>query len=446
MSVMRVQSIESIGCTLSSARRSALALCVAAIAICGAACSRKAAPKPAPASDSASATPEAKTPPEVPSDPVEAAIFQVVQHCTFNEEHAVISKCDNNEKQAAIRDFNTGKLSRVDAFPKLVDALGSSDKKRSITASKLFESAFRNSFGTSKMEQVNKEAATKLLELLGTLPQRQVMQVAPAVVHAAMLTGQQAELYKVLDEHPAKDLRANAYIYLLRYGTLSELPKIQALVGGDDERVAASAVEALRRMPGQSPEDTQRICQFVQPLADDARAPVAGKAMAQLVACGGEYLDAALSAVQKQLKAGSLAAAVVRGFDQTCVSHRGKTQGNPAQCARLRSLLEQTVADAKQVPDARQFALLGLGLQFPDAATLKVAEKYVASEDKRLKSAAERVTRSVSAKLKGAAASGAPGAKPGPGATVPGGVPARAKAKNPTGQSAAPGSPAPNAP
>src|SRR5690606_17360537 len=147
---------------------------------------------------------------------------------------------------------------------------------------------------------------------------------------------------------------------------------------------------------------------------------------------------------QKQQKAGALAAAVVRGFDQTCVSHRGKTQGSPAQCTRLRTLLEQTVADVKQTPDTRQFALLGLGLQFPDAATLKVAERYVSADDKRLKSAAERVTRSVSAKLKGGAgAPGAASANLGPRATVPGGVPPRAKAGNPSGQAAAPGAATP---
>lgn len=399
---MRAQFIESVGRPLGAraARRLALAVtCWAAVGAFSGACSRKAAPKPAPdAVTAAVAVSEGKV---VPSDPVEAAIFRIVEHCTFNEEHAVISKCDNNEKQTAIRDYNTGKLSRTEAFPKLIEALASPDRKRSVVASKLLESAFRNSFGTSKTEQVNKESATKLLGLLQTLPERQVSQVAPAAVHAAMLTGQQAELYKALDEHPSKDLRASAYVYLLRYGTLKELPKIQALVQGPDERVAASAIEALRRMPSQTPEDSKQVCDFVKPLAHDARGPVAGKATAQLVACGGEYLDTALTAAQKQQKEGVLAAAVVRGFDQTCIAHRGQSRGSDAQCARLRSFLEQVIPDAKQTVDARQFALLGLGLQFPDESTVKVAEKYVTAEDKRIKSAAERVVRSVGAKLKG---------------------------------------------
>jgi hypothetical protein len=445
---MRAQSIENVGRSsgMSVTRRAAFAVtCLALFGVFGGACSRKSAPKPAPAASAEEA--EEKVAAQVPSDPVEAAIFQVVEHCSFNEEHAVISKCENNEKQSAIRDFNTGKLSRTEAFPKLVEALASSDKKRSVVASKLFESAFRNSFGTSKTDEVNKGAATRLLGLLQTLPERQVTQVAPAAVHAAMLTGQQAELYKALDEHPNKDLRASAYVYLLRYGTLKELPKIQSLVQGPDERVAASAVEALRRMPGQSPEDIKQICEFVKPLAQDARPAVAGKAMAQLVACGGEYLDTALTATQQQQKAGALNAAVVRGFDQTCVAHRGQTQGTKGQCTRLRSVLEQVLADTKLEPDARQFALLGLGLQFPDGATLKIAEKYLTAEDKRVKSAAERVVRSVGAKLKG----GPQGAnqvnpKSLPHGTAPYVVPPRAKVAAPAGQAAPAGPQAPKAP
>lgn len=362
----------------------------------------------------------------VPSDPIEAALYSVAQHCTFNEEHAVISKCENNEKQVVIRDFNTGKMSRTDAFPKLVEALSSSDRKRSIVASKLLESAFRNSFGTTKPEEVNKDSAAKLLGLLRTLPERQVSQVAPAAVHAAMLTGQQADLYKTLDELPNKDARASAYVYLLRYGTLAELPKIQSLVQGDDERVAASAIEALRRMPGQKPEEQKQVCDFVRPLASDARAPVAGKATAQLVACGGEYLDAAIVAAQKLQKDVNLDAAIVRGFDQTCVMHRGQTLGTPEQCKKLRSVLEQFLADSKLNSDARQFALLGLGLQFPDEATAKLAEKYLNSDDKRLRSAAERVSRSVGAKLKSP-----PSAKPGAGAPATGRRPASQPATPP---------------
>lgn len=372
--------------------------CLIGVIAAGGACTRKAAPKTE--QSGVETTAPAKSADAIPADPVEAALHQIVTHCGFNEQHAVISRCENNEKQSAIRDFNTGKLSRTAAFPILVDALGSTERKRSIAASKLFESAFRNSFGTNSQVEVDKAAAAKMVNLLATLPERQVVQIAPAAVHAAMLTGQQAALYKVLDESPHKELRSSAYVYLLRYGTLAELPKIQSLVQGDDERVATSALEALRRMPAQRPEDLKTVCEFVKPLAEDPRGPVAGKAISQMVTCGGEYIDAALAAAEAARKESKLTAPVVRGLDQTCIQHRGQASGSTQQCARLRTLLEGTLSDTKAGEEARQFALLSLGMQFPDEGTSKLAEKYTSSEDKRLKSAAERVVRSVSAKLK----------------------------------------------
>lgn len=393
-------------------------------------CSRKVPPKP---ETSPTESPTVNVVTEVPSDPVEGLIHNIVQHCTFNETHAVISKCANNEKQSAIRDFNTGKLSRAEALPKLVAALAGPDKKRSVTASKLLESAFRNSLGTVNPAEVNKQAAAELVKLLSTLPERQASQVAPVTVHAAMLTGQQTALYKALDEHPNPDLRATAYVYLLRYGTLAELPKIQSLVEGKEEKVAASAVDALRRMPGRKPEDIKQICEFVKPLVEDQRVVVAGKATAQLVTCGGEYLDAALSAAHKRQKDATLSAPVVRGFDQTCTMQQGKSAGTEPQCNSLRMLLTQSLGNTKLNEETRQFSLLGLGMQFQDETTLKLAEKYINTDEKRIKTAAERVIRSVGGRLKSkgtvAGPTGAPRLPPTPPKAVGG---ARTKPVAPT--------------
>lgn len=333
------------------------------------------------------------------SHPMDIAIQSIVNHCAINEENAVIGQCDGRQKQTTIRDLNTGKIPRVEAFQKLVAAAASPDKKRSVVGSKLLESTFRNSLGAGAGSEVSKEAAAELIAQLAKLPDRQAMQAAPSAVHAGMLTGQQAALYKVLDEHPNRDLRVTAYVYLMRYGTLDELPKIRSLVEGTDERVAASAVESLRRMPAQKPEDKTRICEFVKPFARDQRSVVAGKATAQLVTCAGEYLDEAIAAAEKAYKEATLGAAVVRGLDQTCTKHRNQTAGTLEQCSKVRTLLEQVLEDTKADIEARQFALLGLGLQFQDEATLKLAKKYAEAEDRRLRSASERVVRNLTAKL-----------------------------------------------
>lgn len=376
----------SLGLTLVAAACSALTL---------SACGRKSSSN----AGAEATTPSASTAAPVSSHPMDVAIQSIVDHCLINEENAVIGQCSGGQRQTTIRELNTGKISRPEAFLKLVAAVAATDKKRSVVGSKLLESTFRNSLGAGAGNEVSKEAAAELIGQLAKLPDRQAMQVAPSAVHAAMLTGQQAALYKVLDEHPNRDLRVTAYVYLMRYGTLNELPKIQGLVEGSDERVAASAVESLRRMPGQKAEDKTRICDFVKPLARDSRSAVAGKATAQLVTCAGEYLDEAIAAAGKAHKEATLGAAVIRGLDQACTLHRNKTAGTPEQCNKVRSLLEQVLDDTKLDADVRQFALLGLGLQFQDEATLKLAKKYAEAEDRRLRSASERVVRNLTAKL-----------------------------------------------
>ena len=324
----------------------------------------------------------------------------------------MVSKCKGNEKQKLVRQLNSGKISRAEALPVLVRAVADEDKKLSIAASKTLEGAFRNSFGDVNRENVDKADAKKLLNLVTTLPKRQASQVAPAAVHAAVLSGQTEELYKVLDAHPNKDLRASAYVYLMRYASLAELPKVKSLVAGEDPRVAASALESLRRMPGQTDEQKKEICDFVSPLVADSRSPVAAKAVSISTTCGGSYVDAALSEADKRLATGKLNAAFVRGFDQLCLDRRGKTFGTEAQCARERRWLETILAKKELANDARQFALLGLGLQFPDEKTAKLAEAHSKSDNKRLKSAAQRVSRSVASKMKRAQTKQSSASKP----------------------------------
>lgn len=377
------------------------------------------------------------------ADPVSSALRAIAENCTINEQHAVVSKCKSNEKQRLVRQLNAGKVSRAEALPLLVNALGAEDKKLSIAASKTLEGAYRNSFGDVGTDGVDAQVAKNLLEQVGKLPKRQAMQVAPAAVHAAVLSGQTQELYKVLDEHPNKDMRASAYVYLMRYASLDQLPKIKDLVEGEDARVAASALESLRRMPGQTDEQKAQICDFVSPWVSDPRPSVAGKAVSLSSTCGGKYVDVALAEAEKRAAGGDLSAAFVRGFDQLCLDRRGKTYGTGEQCKRERRWLEAVLAKKALGEDVRQFALLGLGLQFPDDKTAALANTYAAADEKRLKSAAQRVARSVASKQKRGQAVGATAAK-GPGASqakpTPASKPSPAPGVKPAGSAAGPAS------
>ncbi len=319
----------------------------------------------------------------------------------------------------------------------LVGALSPADgndeqKQRSVVASKTLESAFRNSWGEKPEQVATKESAKKLIDVLPKLPPRQATQVVPSVVHAAMLTGQQQELYAVLDALPSPELRASGYSFVLRYGAFTELPKLKALIQGQEEVVATSAVEALRRIPSPNDEQKKQVCDLLQSVASDPRPTVAGKVAAQLVNCGGAAVDALLTQAEAHLKKGEVPAAFVRAFDLLCLNRAGKVLGSEAQCKRERTWLEGVTANAKVNLEARQAALLGLGLQFPDDETEKLASKYANGDNAELKAVAQRVVRNVVAKRERTSPHGAASAG------VVSGTSPTAAAASPNAASAAP--------
>lgn len=380
--------------------RTGLGLVLACCVALGSGCERK--PEKVEPADKGEAEEVSAAKVETPQS-IEERVAAVSANCSVDTQTGVISRCKNNEKQGLVRDINTGKLPRAEVLPVLVAALtpeegNDEQKQRSIVASKTLESAFRNSWGDKPDQVVTKDIAKKLIEVLPKLPARQATQVIPSVVHAAMLTGQQQELYTMLDALPGVELRASGYAFVLRYGTLSELPKLKSLIQGQEEVVATSAVEALRRVPSPSEEQKQQICELLQSVSTDPRPVVAGKVAAQLVNCGGAAVDALLSHGETQLKKGDLPASFVRAFDLLCLSRGGKVIGTEAQCKKERSFLEAIVANTKLNAEARQAALLGLGLQFPDAETEKLATKYANSNNTDLKAVAQRVVRNVVAK------------------------------------------------
>jgi hypothetical protein len=387
--------------TVETVLRTGLALVLALGFTTGCECERKTDPEEqAEEEEGASEAPAANA--EASKSTAER-LASVAANCSVDTQTGVISRCKNNEKQGLVRDINTNKLARSEAFPALVAALspaeGNDEEKQiSVVASKTLEAAFRNSWGDKPQQVATKEVAKQLIDVLPKLPARQATQVVPSAVHAAMLTGQQQELYAVLDALPSPDLRASGYSFVLRYGSLSELTKLKTLIQGSEEVVATSAVEALRRIPAPTEEQKQQVCELLQSLAADSRPSVAGKVAAQLVSCGGAAVDGLLTQAEAQLKNGQVPGAFVRAFDLLCLSRAGKVLGTEAQCKRERAWLEAVVANTKVNMEARQAALLGLGLQFPDDATEKLAKKYASSESAELKAVGERVARNVAAK------------------------------------------------
>ena len=352
------------------------------------ACSReKAAPKQELAQSAVTAS-------AVTNSPVMQRLAAIAEHCRVNLRHSIISNCKNGEKQSLIRDYNTGKLSRLESLPVLVTALEGSDEKLRVAASKTLEGAFRNNLGKVAAGDVPKALARRLVNLVPKLDARQALQVVPAVVHSAVLANETPSLFEMLDQQEAS-LRAAAYVHLMRYGDAALLRKVESLVKEQDEKVAASAIEALRRMSNRDEAEQQRVCELVRPWVEDERGMVAGKAATISVMCGGEQAGAVVDEVEKRYGEKRLPGLLLRGMDQLCLNRRGARYGSPEQCERARSLLERVLNDSSQGDDTRTFALLSLGLQFPDERTEQLANKYTKNSSRRLATSAKRVAKSV---------------------------------------------------
>ncbi len=363
----------------------------AALLVVLGACSRK-----KPASTETAPAESAVTAPVV--DPAASAVMErlsaIAEHCRVNLRHAIVSNCENDEKQSLLRDYNTGKLSRLETLPALVTALEGNDEKLRVAASKTLEGAFRNNLGKVTVGDVPKPLAQRLVSLVPKLEQRQALQVVPAVVHSAVLANEAPSLFEMLDQQD-EALRAAAYVHLMRYGDVSLLPKVERLVKEEGERVAASAIEALRRMSNRDAEEQNRVCAVVRPWLADERPMVAGKAATLSVMCGGEQAGSVVDEVEKRYREKRLSGLLVRGLDQLCLDRRGVKYGSPEQCERARILLERILNDASQSEDTRTFALLSLGVQFPDERTERLANKYAKDSSRRLATSAQRVAKSV---------------------------------------------------
>jgi hypothetical protein len=368
------------------------------------ACSRA----PAPSAEQSASSAQTATVSAEPVDPTTAQLRAIVEGCQVDVKQGVISACKADERQLLVRQINSGVIDRLAALNVLVGALEGNDPPLQAAAAKILEGTYRSSLGKlGRPGQIPPELSKRLLTAVLKLEGAKATQAVPAAVHAAIVTEQSAMLLKALEEHPNTDVRAAAYVHLLRYGGVQLLPEIERLAQAENPQVAAAAVEALRRMPNQTPTDQTRVCELAQSLAKDKRAPVVAKAVTILATCKGTYLDAAVAVIHSWARSGQLTNTLVRSLDQTCVERKGERYGTSAQCARLRAELEQIAKDKKQDLAARSIALLSIGLQFPDARTRALCKKFTQDPSPRLAAAAERVLTGLDERTPASAASSA---------------------------------------
>lgn len=352
-------------------------------------------------------------------------------------------KCKKGEQRKLVAEFAKQKT-RADAVKTLAEALRDRDPKIQTVAANLLHLGFRSSLGQdAKQGEVSPEVAKGLISAVQELPKPQASQALPAAVHAAMLSGQQEALFKMLEARANDKLAPVAYRYLMTHGRLGAFDKVKQLVAGDQLDVALSAAASPNSMRNWTPEEEKQICTWANELLGDSRVGIATRAAALLGQCSGAFVDTLLARGEQLLKEGKLSQAQVTPFREVCSASRRRTTGeeqpkvSDEQCQRNRKFLEKVLTSKDVDARTKAMVLSALAHQWPDAETLKLMQKYEKDPNPELaKRAGDMVKRldrksAPAGEKRGAGAGGAPGLmrSPVPAAAAPaasGAVPAAA--------------------
>lgn len=331
-------------------------------------------------------------------------------------------KCKEGEQRKLVSDFARQK-SRVPTLQALTQALGNADPKVQTVAANLLHLGFRSSLGTeAKQGDVPADVAKDLIAAVGKLPKPQASQAVPAAVHAAMLSGQQEALFKMLEAHAEDKLGSVAYRYLMTHGRMTAWDKIKGLVAGTELDAALSAAAAPNAMRNWSSDEEGQICGWAADLLGDTRVGIATRAASLLGHCSGQYVDTLLTKGEDLLKAGKLTQAQIAPFRDVCSVSRRRVdkEGDPPkisdqQCTRNRKFLEKALGSKDVDGRTKAMVLSALAYQWPDDGTKKLLKKYENDSDKELAKRAQDMTKRLERRDMPPGPGKGPGGKGGPG-------------------------------
>lgn len=311
-----------------------------------------------------------------------AALKNVVANCEINVDGNTVTNCKNKERQTLLDMFNKkdqpnskDKLKSLDTFSV---ALTSEDKQLGVAASNILYSAFRT-FGPVNPEDVPKAAALRLVNAVGQSPKYQAAQALVPTIHAAILSGQEDALYKMMETHSYDAIPGLGFPHIMYYGRMDTFPKVQSLATGPNEKWANAALEAPRNMPQPSDQEKAAICPWVdQELQKSEGEKFYGFGRLALW-CKGPAVDTLLTKGEARLAQNQFTRDDYLLFRDVCFSPiKGliKEAGKQDQCTRNLTLLEKAVNNEKLEGQARGLALFGIYYQRRNADTLALMQKY----------------------------------------------------------------------
>jgi hypothetical protein len=390
---------------------------LASAALAAVGCSKPSADSSAPGAaaavsvtaSAAASAPPAPAPVAVVIDPeVQRLLAAVVAGCKVEPDSSYVSDCKNKE-QDALRSYATDK--KPAGFYGSIAEIAMTDGQKD---PKLFAAAVATvgnvDWGAGpdwmKDNASYAGAADRFVQFLSKVKDGQTLGVGSVGDALPILGGKKDALVKMINGlKPGRDLRKTLVMYLLDAGGAAALPDLDAFMksttNSDDRYSGAWAVGvAVYQSPlggGGSPPpsdaDKTTMCDWAKGYAKDADARTANGAIDSLGRCKGAYIDAALDAIEAQVKPGSFPDALSDEFKTQCWSEGFigfPSNGTADQCARAMGDLEKisndkTLSDEDRGRVVFVVSVIGKVSQGPTRAKAKaILTRFTADKSKNV--------------------------------------------------------------
>lgn len=326
-----------------------------------------------------------------PNAEVVAAVQKHVEKCTVNVDQGQAYSCKDNVS-SEFRDW-VRKQKPADLMETLATLVNGPDPKVSAAAIALAAETHDALDEAALKANATPYALEQMLAALKANQKNRAARLAIPATHLAMLAGKADALYAVVDTHPTKEARENAYSNLMVHGRMAAFPKIKAVAG--DETMLKAALRAPRNMRRATDAEKNEYCPWAQGYLGHADLDVAAHAGYVMLNCGGAHIEPLLAEAEKRLAAKQYKNPFAMVMREPCFEFITGVTGKAAreaQCEKVFTFLEKAAND-KTVDDAtRGLALWNIYYQRRDKKTLDLMRRY---QNHQVKEIAKRANEAI---------------------------------------------------
>jgi hypothetical protein len=224
---------------------------------------------------------------------------------------------------------------------------------------------------------IEEQALTRLLEVFEKSDAYTSARVARVVTHAAMLGEQSEELLAVLEKHPHRETRVQAYRASMKFGRLRPMDQLITLSQDkNQERLLRQAAlrAPLEMLPFENIKERDQVCSWVADFLSEKDSMLEEWPARLMPHCGESHIDALLDQTQDRIDGGNFSPAFGETLTSFCTPKTPEL-ASPKQCERLASMLRDVAMATSLDPATRAQAIRLLGAHTPDPQTLRVIEK-----------------------------------------------------------------------